>query len=409
MASGSNKSSLRTLGLQHSGIIVDPPVTSNSVLKFNPDVIKQDAQDTRVVVHYRFPELVERFIAHKRTYGSRYEKILYSSDWTWQQQVARLLKKRPLVFIGAYDHTILRNGQTLFIGAEEWDRVGTEEEYKNKYLSLSEYLSYDEIMLGSFIGVSGPSYFINDGNRSNNAIPMKPGTFESRGIIVGLVGARFERGDRMDSVLMTRSVAKPRQHPELTKLLQDFLGVARAPSTQFNIDVYIARIKITAAILLLEANIRARAAGKKAHVYVVGLGLGVWQCNKQQPTAYMRAFIETLEELGLTLQHIGTLEFAWISVPPDIQHTTKATAGKFGIKVKFTQRNPAAKLQGEDENQLLVLSYAWDGNAFPGNEYWEGSLSSSGDPAAACMSTIAELHNPFINPDFTRRVKVLEA
>lgn len=43
------------------------------------------------------------------------------------------------------------------------------------------------------------------------------------------------------------------------------------------------------------------------------------------------------------------------------------------------------------------MSYAWDGNALPGNEFWMGSLSASGDPAAACSSLISELHNPHIN------------
>lgn len=47
-----------------------------------------------------------------------------------------------------------------------------------------------------------------------------------------------------------------------------------------------------------------------------------------------------------------------------------------------------------------------------GNEYWSGKLSppclsSSDDPAAACCSTIAELHNPYVNP-FEHRVKVLQ-
>lgn len=46
----------------------------------------------------------------------------------------------------------------------------------------------------------------------------------------------------------------------------------------------------------------------------------------------------------------------------------------------------------------MVVSYAWDGNALPGNEYWNGKLGSSGDSAAASSTQITELHNPHINP-----------
>ena len=38
-----------------------------------------------------------------------------------------------------------------------------------------------------------------------------------------------------------------------------------------------------------------------------------------------------------------------------------------------------------------IPQYAWDGNAFPGNEYWLGMLTASGDPAAACCSNMPEL------------------
>lgn len=44
------------------------------------------------------------------------------------------------------------------------------------------------------------------------------------------------------------------------------------------------------------------------------------------------------------------------------------------------------------------MSYAWDGNALPGNEYWSGKLGSSGDSAAASSTQITEIHNPHINP-----------
>lgn len=85
------------------------------------------------------------------------------------------------------DQTVLRDGTAIGNAATEWDRVGTESEQNNNYLRLAEYLSYDEIMLGSLLGVSSPSYFINDGDRNNYGTPGKLGSFEPRGIIVGLV------------------------------------------------------------------------------------------------------------------------------------------------------------------------------------------------------------------------------
>lgn len=85
------------------------------------------------------------------------------------------------------DLTVLRDGTAIGYAASEWDRVGTEAEHHNQNLRLSEYLSYDEIMLGSLLGVSSPSYFINDGVRNNCGTPGKPGNFEPRGIIIGLV------------------------------------------------------------------------------------------------------------------------------------------------------------------------------------------------------------------------------
>lgn len=82
---------------------------------------------------------------------------------------------------------MLRDGTVITNGAAQWDRVGKDDEGSNEKLRLADYLSYDEIMLGSLLGVSSPSYFINQGDRYNRGVPGPPDTFEPRGVIVGLV------------------------------------------------------------------------------------------------------------------------------------------------------------------------------------------------------------------------------
>ena len=68
---------------------------------------------------------------------------------------------------------------------------------------------------------------------------------------------------------------------------------------------------------------------------------------------------------------------------------------------------PHMKLVGEEEGKLLVVSYAWDCNALPGNEFWFGSLHSSNDPAAACSTQVTELRNWHINQKASaRKLKV---
>lgn len=385
------------------------PTKTNSIVnpQFDPATVTNDARSTTIIVHSRFPDLVQKFLEHKVKFGTLAEQFLYMS-LSRHQEISRLVSKRPLVFMNSDDLTVLRNGKNVGSAYKSWDRVGTEEEGLNENLKLEDYLSYDEMMLSALVGVSGSSYFVNDGDRYNRGVPGPSGTFEERGVIIGLVGARFERPDHMESTYILPPVANSRMHPDLRRIWNDFFGISpTARGTTFNDVAYQARIRLSAEILLFEANRRAGIAGKKAYVYIVGLGLGVWQINSNQARLYVDVFAQVIREQGAALTELKTLEFAWIDVPGTERQKMRDSAQEHGIDVLFSRRNPASKLKGDKANQLLVLSYAWDSNSFPGNEYWINSLAASGDPAAACMSTIAELHNPVINPAFLNRLELL--
>jgi hypothetical protein len=150
---------------------------------------------------------------------------------------------------------------------------------------------------------------------------------------------------------------------------------------------------------LLDANQRALQLHKRAYCHVVGLGLGVWMLDDTQGSIIVAAFKDVIQRRDLS--SISDIDFSYF--PPESQTQDGfsdgqkiTTLSRTQIVIHFSSRDPASPLN--DNTKLLVAMYAWDSNAYPGNEYWLDSLTGSGDPAAACCSTIAELQNPEINP-----------
>ena len=165
---------------------------------------------------------------------------------------------------------------------------------------------------------------------------------------------------------------------------------------------YKRRIRLTLDPVFLDANVRAIERDSVAYVRIVGAGLGVWMISDCQKELFFEAACSSLQDLHLPA--VARVEFQWVvsrESPSVIEHDD-------GSKTIITtsKGDPADLLPEEYSSALLYSTYAWDGNALPGNEYWCGSLSASGDPAAACCSTIPELQNSCINTSFPDNIVV---
>jgi hypothetical protein len=435
----------------------------------NNDFIKMkivsQAQQTSVIMHKKVRTLIADFLDYKRQHGSDIERPFYEGMGVNEWIAVRAIKKRPLVFMYFYDLYLLRDGKTQGSGfaednkgfysigkdgSTEIDFLDGRELIKKKLkekppLTLEDYLSYDEMQISALIGVAGPTYFINDGNRYNEGEAGKIGTYINNGVYVGLVGARFERSDRMESQLMYVTKewytkdhgygkGTEEKHKGILKIWEKFYGttflthdevetIVTSEGTDvyvphpwkssgqhtdyFNKKVYKERMRMVIEPFLLYTNLCGKETAKKVYVHIVGLGLGVWAIPGINQHSYMLdVYSEVIEKHNLS--HISDLNFSHFFDPKALSNAACGSTKngeifkneRNAIKIHFSNRDPAAPLVGDDTEKLLVAMYAWDGNAFPGNEYWRGLLSASGDPAAACCSTIPELQNPAINTEF---------
>ena len=347
---------------------------------------KKYIQTNRILVHQDVRSIIKSFLEYKRVTGTRIEKAVYSHfDWNVEQFIIRLVTKRPLSFLNSTDTTLLRDGRQFSDATANWDHVGTDHEYKS--VPMVDYLTYEEMMISSLIGVSGYTAYLNDGRRSNEGI-LELDKAHKEGIQIGLVGARFERKGRMDSVYVS-------DQADSHSFLRSFF-----PGQTFE-QRYKSRIRIPIETMLIEAQDRGQGSsvGRKVWLNVVGLGLGAWRFTPEQDRWYIEVFTEALNHLNLSL--IDTIEFGWLGFDKYTkinQHTRKAVetaAAKSSTKIIWSQRAPSGRLP--DSSLLLITTYAWDSNSYPGNEFYMNQLSASGDPAAAASSLISETQNPEIN------------
>lgn len=398
----------------------------------SPDSIVQFAQDTKPIVHWKTLKLIMDFLDHKRENGSPIEKDLYDKI-SLDQMIDRLLLKRPFTFMGEADLYLLRNRQTSYGG---FDTIGSLNE--KPPLVLADYLSYDEMQLSALLLVATPSYFINNGNKKNQGKLGKAGSFEDSGVMIGMVGTRCEVRGRNEyahmlitplqntaengygkqgeaskkqalacfAKLYDQGDAKTAYFPSYEEAIADTSEryVPLNDGSFINKEVYKKRLRIVIEPFLVAANEYAARAHKKAYVDAARIGLGSWAVDASvQTPLQLQVYAEILSEIPLPW--ISDINFGRFQNDAENIFDKLLTQHDFTkagnhIAISHEEREAATKLIAQNEGKLLINNYAWDGNSYPGNEFWLGQsyLSASSDPAAACYSQIAELQNPLINP-----------
>uniref|UniRef100_A0A1I8P145 Uncharacterized protein n=1 Tax=Stomoxys calcitrans TaxID=35570 RepID=A0A1I8P145_STOCA len=426
--------------------------------------IEKQISSAYPVIHERVLQLYLQFLEHKCCYGYPKEKELYA-NLSLEDFVQRLLSKRCASFVGRMDAYLLLTGETG--SGHTYDTIGTNCE--KTPLLLKDCLSYDEVKLSAFLSVSSYTELLNDGNRQNRGkLEVDFSKIEREGVVIGLIGARFQRpfvmefqdivispeqnvgtkgyGQKKDGIpnkseegmwsylqsnFLARFVPSSKisrdleslrgyrqlwqtfyeepsfLHSDVEKDHKRFGDVSRLRSADiFDNVVMKKRFSISFDTLLIEAQARAFKFNKQAYVHIVGIGLGTWCITEQQTPIFFETFSQRINYLLPKLNNIGALHFSWFGLDEwgDLKHNgfiKSSTHPRGGIITLMANRNPADRLQGTQfEDMLLVISYAWDGNALPGNEFWFKNLAGSNDSSTACSTLISELHNPHINNDW---------
>lgn len=398
--------------------------------------IEEMANKTMPIINKECVKLIEEFIKLKKNDGTDIEKKIYS-DMTIHKFVKRAITKRPLSFVSGADIALLKDGtKTRNFG----ENIGSSDDKVYNY----EYLSYDEMLISSMILISCYTYFINNGRKDNNGQVDDKNSIEEKGMLMGVIGPRFEKENKMDWMTL---LVTPVQNTEengygknadekmyktkfLRMLAKQMFGIEYFPTYKeaienpldyietdieccdtinnniksyvplLNVSNYKKRLRLVYEPFIKSAEIKGINENKSVYVHAVGIGLHSWKISDVQHTLTIDVFYDIL--MSFNLKHVKMFNIRGVDHTENdkIKHNDLIN----GVKVTFTERNLADKLK---DDMLLVGMFSWDSNAYVGNEYWMGHLSSSSDPRAASCSLISTLANPDINEKLCEKISIL--
>jgi len=185
--------------------------------------------------------------------------------------------------------------------------------------------------------------------------------------------------------------------------MQDWYGgdmpINPNPVSFLDVQVFKERIRLVVEPFLARADQAARMQDRLAYCRVKGLGLGCWQIDSRQEDLMLAVYAEILTRRSL--QHVAAVDFAHFPKATSIQGVENGDVFPgTTVQIFFTKDGLASPARADlgRGDLLLCAMYAWDSNAWPGNEWWFGHLGMTDDSAAASCSYISTLQNPDVNP-----------
>ena len=252
----------------------------------------------------------------------------------------RLIKKRPLVFVGAQDDWMDKYGNK---GSGDWDWKAEND--------IENFLTYREQKISALIQLSTETLLINSGGRFNKGQQAPDGSFIKEAVYVGVVGARFEKPGKMDHQDCVISKDSDRWRRQRSRYEHEQIGHS---DFFFNVTQYKKRMRLSFETFLLEANRRGQQLKKKVYCHVVGLGLGVWQLQgyQNQTKHFFDAFEESLDNLleNNIIRHLSDVDFSWVDPPVNAVFKHHHKFKDSNVRIHISRRDPFAKHEREQVN-----------------------------------------------------------
>lgn len=414
------------------------------------------ARGTRPFISKEIWELLEKFMEFMRNLpdpeGANYRAVY--DKMSLADLVKRLLTKRPIVFFKQQDDNVLRsNPLTLRSGKSKWDNITrTLEKKQNDWPYLREYISYDEMLLSVFVNMATPTCFVSDGSVKNPDMKStKP--FIPDGILCGVIGARLRKKGFMEHRFVFPRDRKNAgffdvHHTDafwIKNLYPDAFPEGKVPTDDevrskpeiykniyvdgINVVYFKKRLALSVVLFIEEAANRGMEKKETVVASVPPIGAGVWRGSVPAETIVNLIVTGVLDHLDQNFD-VGKLSFLGALYLPVADSTVYSSyrpqnqilsinVGSSDIRVTFKGRKDkfltifnqfryvAQLLPSNFSSSLTVAGYAWDGNSYPGNEYWKDSISSFDSQAILC-SNLGQLQNPEVNVQLSdpERIKI---